>query len=450
MKRVITIAGSDSGGGAGIQADIKTITLLGAYASSAVTALTAQNTRAVESIHSVPPDFVAKQIDVVLSDIGTDAAKTGMLHTSPIIEAVASVLRRFSVPNLVVDPVMFSKSGHALLEDDAIQSLVDRLFPLAALVTPNAPEAARILGHEINTVDGVEAAARDMVRRGFARAVVIKGGHIGQDATDVFFDGKELLRIEGDRIQTTSTHGTGCTFSSAIATFLALGHPLPDAVAQAKVFIGKAISFAEPIGSGYGPTNHYVAALENALKAELLASLQHALRNLQDARIGHLIPEVQSNLAAVPPWGTSLDEVAAFPGRIIQFRDTVRTLEFPGFGASSHMGRALLAAKRRDPHVRAVMNIRFSDAAIRAAQALRLDIASFDRNNEPEAAGDAENSTLDWAVDHVFKKTGRIPDVIFDRGAVGKEPMIRIFGRTPLDVAHKVILIRKELEEQLR
>jgi len=450
IKRVIAIAGSDSGGGAGIQADIKTITLLGAYASSAITALTAQNTLGVQDIHPVPPEFVAKQIELILSDIGADAAKTGMLHNSAIIEAVVSALQRFSVPNLVVDPVMVAKTGHPLLEDDAVQALIDRLFPLAAIVTPNAPEAAKILSREVSTIQDAEAAARAMVDRRLAAAVVVKGGHLAEDATDIFFDGDELLRMTGERVQTTSTHGTGCTYASAIATFLALGKPLKDAVAEAKAFIGRAIALAEPIGAGHGPTNHYVAALENAKRAELLASLHEALRELEAAQIGPLIPEVQSNLAAVLPWSSSLDDVAAFPGRIIQFGKDIRTLACPSFGASSHMGRALLAAKRHDPSIRAVMNLRFSKDTLHAAEELGLKISSFDRSDEPGAIAPKENSTLDWAVDWVFRKTGAIPDVIFDRGAPGKEAMIRVFGATPMDVAHKVLRIKRRLEEQRR
>ena len=193
MRKVIAIAGSDSSGGAGIQADIKTITLLGAYATSAITALTAQNTCGVEAIQPVPPEFVAKQIELILTDIGADAGKTGMLHTSSVIDAVASVLQRFPVPNLVVDPVMLSKSGHTLLEDDAIEALVAGIFPLATLITPNAPEAGRILGREVKTLDDAEAAAREIVDRGLAPAVVVKGGHLKGEATDIFFDGSEML-----------------------------------------------------------------------------------------------------------------------------------------------------------------------------------------------------------------------------------------------------------------
>lgn len=450
MRKVIAIAGSDSSGGAGIQADIKTITLLGAYATSAITALTAQNTCGVEAIQPVPPEFVAKQIELILTDIGADAGKTGMLHTSSVIDAVASALQRFPVPNLVVDPVMLSKSGHTLLEDDAIEALVAGIFPLATLITPNAPEAGRILGREVKTLDDAEAAAREIVDRGLAPAVVVKGGHLKGEATDIFFDGSEMLHVRGERIQTTSTHGTGCTYASAIATFLAFECSLKEAVLKAKDFIGRALRFAEPIGTGHGPVNHYAAALEKAERAQLLASLHEALRKLQAAEIGPLIPEVQSNLAAALPWSASLDDIAAFPGRIIRFGNRIRTLACADFGASSHMGRALLAAKQRDPSIRAVMNIRFSEPAIRAAQALGFKLVSFDRLDQPDAGEHKEDSTLDWAVDWVFRNKGFIPDVIFDRGAVGKEAMVRVFGRSPIDVASKIIRLKNKLQEGSR
>ncbi len=446
MKRVLTIAGSDSGGGAGIQADIKTITLLGAYASSAITALTAQNTRGVFGISAVEPEFVAKQIEAVLTDIGTDAAKTGMLYSRAVIEAVAGALERFKVPNLVVDPVMVSKSGDSLLEDDAVAALVEKIFPLAAVVTPNAREAGRILGRPVEDVEDAEEAARELVKRGYARAAVVKGGHVEGEAVDVLCDGEGAVRYPGARIETRLTHGTGCTYSAAIATFLALGHGLREAVGRAKAFVSRAIRLAEPIGKGSGPTNHYAAALGDVKKVELHVSLIEGLRRLQEARIGSLIPEVQSNLAAAMPWSRRLEEVAAFPGRIARMGDEVRVLDWPDFGASSHMARALLAAKERDPSVLAAMNIRYSEEAVKAAERAGLRVAEFERSEEPRERREREDSTLDWAVGWVFEKYGFVPDVIFDKGAVGKEAMVRVFGRSPIDVAEKVIRIKETLE----
>jgi hydroxymethylpyrimidine kinase/phosphomethylpyrimidine kinase len=261
--KVLTIAGSDSGGGAGIQADIKTITLLGAYATTAITALTAQNTMGVQEVFPIPPDFVAMQLDSVLSDIRPLHIKTGMLANADIVRAVAERLRAYAKENefvLVVDPVMYSRSGHALLEEKARGVLVKELMPLATVVTPNLAEAEDLSGVEANSVGTMHEAAERIYELG-ARNVLVKGGHLVNEAVDVLYDGKQFSEFFAPRIQTHHTHGTGCTFSAAIAAFMALGDDLPTAVAAAKEFISAAIETAVPIGAGYGPVNPYGALL---------------------------------------------------------------------------------------------------------------------------------------------------------------------------------------------
>jgi len=260
IPRVLTIAGSDSGGGAGIQADIKTVTCLGGYAMSAVTALTAQDTRGVWGVHPVPPEFVAKQIEICLADLGADAAKTGMLCNAEIVRAAARVLRESTVERLVVDPVMFSKSRHRLLDESAEKALISEILPLAAVVTPNLPEASRLAGFEVTDLDGMRRAAKAILDMG-AKAVVVKGGHLESGPVDVLYDGNDFFReFPGERIATKNTHGTGCTFSAALATFLAHGQPLPAAVANAKRLITEAIRHSLPLGGGHGPTNPLAAA----------------------------------------------------------------------------------------------------------------------------------------------------------------------------------------------
>jgi hydroxymethylpyrimidine/phosphomethylpyrimidine kinase len=252
----LTIAGSDSSGGAGIQADLKTFQALGVYGMSAITAITAQNTVGVRAVQELSPDIVAAQIDAVTSDIGVDGAKTGMLASAPIIRAVAERLRHWDLGRvLVVDPVMVAKSGDRLLREDAVRALIDELLPLAAVVTPNIPEAEVLVGHAIRTDDDVRAAAREIVALG-PRSVVMKGGHRAGDATDLFFDGTRELRLEARRIDTRSTHGTGCTFSAAIAARVALGDELADAVRAAKAYLTAALEHAVPLGAGHGPVAH--------------------------------------------------------------------------------------------------------------------------------------------------------------------------------------------------
>ena len=260
---VLSIAGSDSGGGAGIQADIKTVTLLGSYAASVVTALTAQNTRGVSSIHGLPPSFVRDQLDVVLTDIPIDVIKTGMLHTPAIISTLAEYLgeRNVIVP-MVIDPVMIAKGGAPLLEREAVQVFCDQMLPLAYLLTPNVPEAERLLGRAIRNEAEMEKAAVDLHAMGAAN-VLVKGGHLtGRTSTDVLFDGSACHRFTTERIFTSNTHGTGCSYASAIAALLAQGEPLLTAVERAKQFITSAIRHSRTLGKGHSPVNHFLAARE--------------------------------------------------------------------------------------------------------------------------------------------------------------------------------------------
>jgi hydroxymethylpyrimidine/phosphomethylpyrimidine kinase len=251
----LTIAGSDSGGGAGIQADLKTFAALGVHGTSAVTAVTAQNTLGVTEILELPPALVAAQIEAVMLDIGAAAAKTGMLSSAEIIEVVAQAIAHFNIRNLVLDPVMVAKGGARLLRDDAVDALRRRLLPLAAIVTPNLPEAEVLLGRPIRTLDERRQAARDLVALG-ARAAVVKGGHADDaQAIDHYFDGTELVELQSPRIATANTHGSGCVFSAAIAADLAKGSDSLAAVLVAKEFITGAIERSLEVGRGHGPVN---------------------------------------------------------------------------------------------------------------------------------------------------------------------------------------------------
>ena len=254
--KALTIAGSDSGAGAGIQADLKTFAALGVYGTSVITAITAQNTKGVTQILELPPDLIAAQIDAVIEDIGADALKTGMLANSAIIEVVAKRIREHRLKNLVVDPVMVAKSGDLLLRPEAIEALKSRLIPLATIVTPNLPEAEQLTGiHEIG-LEALREAARRIIGMG-AKSVVIKGGHQRGPATDLFFDGKKFLKLSAARIPTQNTHGTGCTFSAAIVANLAKGEKLEKAVVLAKRYITQAIRRGFAIGSGHSPVHHF-------------------------------------------------------------------------------------------------------------------------------------------------------------------------------------------------
>jgi hydroxymethylpyrimidine/phosphomethylpyrimidine kinase len=256
VRKALTIAGSDSGGGAGIQADLKTFASLGVYGTSAITAVTAQNTMGVTRIAALSPAMVVAQIDAVLADIGADAIKTGMLANAAIIAAVATAIREGGLRNVVVDPVMVATSGDLLLKKNAVRALREKLIPLATVVTPNVPEAQELTGLELRTAEDFTEAARRIIAMG-ARSVVIKGGHRTGPALDLFYDGVKIRPLQAPRIRTKSTHGTGCTFSAAIAAHLAQGAQVEPAVIAAKKYITKAIASAFPMGTGHGPVHHF-------------------------------------------------------------------------------------------------------------------------------------------------------------------------------------------------
>ena len=257
---VLTIAGSDSGGGAGIQADIKTISAMGCYAASAITAITVQNTLGVQAVHPVPLDILRGQIDAVLSDIGADAIKIGMLHSSEVVNLVAEMIEKYQIRNIVLDPVMVSTSGHRLIEEDAVEVIKTRLMPLARVITPNVPEAEILAGCKIAGEDEFEAIARRLSDNGNV-SVLMKAGHLSGDSlVDYFYNAEDdsMTKLQSKRVQTRNTHGTGCTLSSAFAASLAKGENLTDAAISAKRYIEQAIiSGAEyEIGKGHGPVNH--------------------------------------------------------------------------------------------------------------------------------------------------------------------------------------------------
>lgn len=257
--RILSIAGSDSGGGAGIQADLKTFAALGCYGMTAVTAITAQNTCGVSGIHAIPPAMLAAQIDAVAGDIGIDAVKIGMLHDSGVVEVVADAIRRYKWQHVVLDPVMVAINGDRLITQETMSVLVQRLFSLATVITPNLDEAAMLLGRELQDKNELEAAASDLLALG-ARAALLKGGHLpGTEVVDVLLqNGQPSLRLSQRRIASRNTHGTGCTLSSAIACYLALGHDLREAVKEARSYIQQAIVQGADVqtGQGHGPLNH--------------------------------------------------------------------------------------------------------------------------------------------------------------------------------------------------
>ena len=446
MKRILTIAGSDSSGGAGIQTDLKTITVLGGYGMSVITALTAQNTVGVQAVLELPIDFIEKQIDSVIGDIGVDAVKTGMLSNSAIVTLVAEKIKKYRIKKVVVDPVMVAKSGDSLLNKDAQKALREKLIPLAYIITPNLPEASSLAGFNVTDLNTMKEAARHIHGLG-AKNVLIKGGHLHGEIIDLLFDGNNFFEYTGPRIPTKNTHGTGCTLASAIATELAKDNTIQYSIKQARAFILTAIKFSLPLGKGHGPTNPYAFIEKEKEKFQVLSDLESALEKLRKSNIGYLIPEVQSNLGYALPYAEGYDDVAAFPGRIIKLNDSIATVSGPRFGSSRHIANIILTLIKHDTCFRSAMNIRFSEDIVEACRRAGLRISSFDRKDEPPRIKEHEGSSLEWGTQEVINKFG-IPDIIFDKGDVGKEPMVRVIGKNPGDVAQKVLTIMKEVNRK--
>ena len=436
MKRVLIVAGSDSGGGAGIQADLKTVSAFGVWGSTAITALTAQNTRGVAGIHTVPPEFVAAQIAAVLDDIGADAVKTGMLADAAIVACVAEAVA--NAGPVVVDPVMVAKGGARLLAEEAVDAVRRKLLPAATLVTPNIPEAEVLGGAPVRTIEDMECAGRKICMLG-ARAVLVKGGHLeGDVVTDVLVEGSMVTRFSHERIRTRNTHGTGCTLSAAIAAQLALGRDLATSVAEARAYVHVAMRAGPAIGGGNRPLGHFAPLWRDAERHRVIAALERGLRELCALPFAELVPEVQSNFAYALPLAEGPADVAAFPGRIVRVGTTVAAVRGPSFDASRHCARIVLTVMRYDPEYRACLNIRYGKDVISCMRAAGLQCAAFDRRMEPSEVKEREGSTLEWGTDFVLKNAATIPDAIYDEGDMGKEPMVRVLGRSPAEVVAKI------------
>ncbi len=441
---VLCVGGSDSGAGAGIQADIRAVSACGAYATTAITAVTVQNTRGVQDVFPVPSKFIAAQMESVLSDIGADALKTGMLPNRAAVHALVSMILRYRMKNVVVDPVMSAKGGRVMMQTSARKAITDSLLPQAFVVTPNIPEAETLSGVTIRSMADMKQAAVEIVKLG-VKNVVIKGGHLPAalrtDCVDLLYDGADFETFSAVRIATGNTHGTGCTFASALAAGLAAGQDMYQAVRHSKNTVTVAIENSLSLGKGHGPVWTGSSLLSTGKRDECLTGLSEALRTLAGATCGFLIPEVSSNFVYARPGAKHEAEVAAFPGRMIRLGESIRVVAFPEFGASQHMAHVILTVMRKFPSCRAAMNIRFSETTIRACKDAGLKVGSFNRANEPRKQQARDGFTLEWGVDKVMKQSVAPPDIIFDTGGWGKEPMIRVLGKDPADVVTKVLAV---------
>jgi len=446
IYRALTVAGSDSSGGAGIQEDLKTFMALGVHGMSAITAITAQNTVAVTAVQDISTDVILAQIRAVVDDIGVDAVKTGMLHTSKIIEAVSGELAKIGVP-VVVDPVMISKSGSALLLPEAKDTLIRKLLPIAAVVTPNAMEAEAISGIRVEGIESGKKAAEKIHSMG-PRSVVVKGGHMeGVKAVDILLHNGEFTLVEGDRYETKDTHGTGCSFASAIAAGLAKGKTVPEAVADAKAFVNTAIKYGLRLGKGSGPLNPGAVLYNEAERYAVLANIRSAVALLEATpEVRELVAEVQMNVGMALPYPTGIKDVAAVEGRIVKMPKGVSATGCPWFGASSHVARTILAVMSFDPKKRAAINLRYDEGIVEALKALGYTASFYDRREEPAEIKNREGGTTFWGAEQAVKRAGgKVPDAIYHVGDWGKEPIVTVVGESAQEVAEITVKLAKKL-----
>ena len=434
----MTIAGSDSCGGAGIAADLKTFAALNVYGALAITAITVQDTTGVYEVMPLPKELVKNQIEVVLKDIDVGAVKTGMLYSEDIIETVAEIVEERKI-KLVVDPVLRAGSGDPLSRNEAKEAYVKSLLPVALAVTPNIPEAEVLTGMSIKSVKEMKEAAEQLLGVG-PKVVVIKGGHLeGTDVTDVAFIQGELKVFQKKRYH-VNIHGGGCTYSAALTAYLAQGRGLAEAVQGAESFIDFAIKYSFRVGKGRKPVNPMAELYVDAEKYRVLEDVSEAVRMIEShPEFKVLVPEVGMQVAMATPLASDSKNIAAIDGRIFRHSKGPKAAGPVIFGASSHVARIVLAAMQIDPSKRAAINLRYSPELVEAFKKTGLNVASFDRAQEPKEIKDVEAGTLGWGVAETAKETGVVPDVIYDLGEVGKEPMIRLIGTSATELVDKIM-----------
>ena len=446
-KTVLSIAGSDSSSGAGIQADLKAFTFLGLHGLTVITCITAQNTLGIKAIYKLPPQIIEKQIDALIEDMKPIAVKTGMLYDEYIVEIVAEKVRKNRLIT-VVDPVMASTSGYDLADKNFVDAIREEMIPVAHVLTPNTQEAEALTKEKITTLDDVKKACKELYVLG-AKNVLITGGHLkGEKAQDVLFNGKKYNIFTLPRIPDKKVHGSGCTLSSLITGYLALGEEVTDAVEKSKHALWHMIKESYKPGRGVDIINNRYNAIEKGQISLSFPSDVHfdvwlSLKNSLDILLSFLseefVPEVGINFGYALPNANTDKDICAIDGRI------TKTIKGParcgalGFGVSKHIASIILTVMSYNSKIRSAMNIKYSKTNIDKLEKSGLKTGCFDRKNEPKNT----ISTMEWGTNQVIKQHGFVPDVIYDKGAVGKEPIIRLLGKNPEEVVKKAFLLCK-------
>ncbi len=444
-KVALSIAGSDPSSGAGVEADLKTFSVLGVYGTIAITAVTVQNTCGIKHIEYIDPGIVVEQVKVILEDMDVNAIKTGLLGRKETINALADLLKTIDKP-IVVDPIIYAKDGTRLLDDEALEVLMKNLLPISTIVTPNRIEAERLTGMTIRNLEDAKEAAKYIVEELGAKAVVVKGGHLqGDFAIDVVYYNGEYREYATPRITSEEVHGTGCVFSAAITAELAKGKDVFEAVNVAKQLITLAIDYKLKLGKGYSLANPLAWIDIAAEKYHIQENIREALKIIEEHGnlISKYVPEVQINLVmALPkPYARDINDVAGVLGRIVRYDDTVKPAGPIIFGASRHLARAVLKIMEYDPSIRAAMNIKYNEEVIEKAKYLGYKVSFYDRTKEPPEIKKKEGASTPWGIEQAVRRIGGVPDLVYHLGDWGKEPMIVLFGKTAVDVVKKLIRI---------
>jgi hydroxymethylpyrimidine kinase / phosphomethylpyrimidine kinase / thiamine-phosphate diphosphorylase len=445
LKIALSIAGSDSGAGAGIQADLKMFSALGVYGCTAITAITAQNTKQVAEIFEIAPSVVEKQIKSVLTDMRPNAIKIGMVYSSPIIDAVYRSLKKTSKIPIVLDPILAAGTGAKLLRTEAYKSFVSKLTPLCSLITPNRMEAEKLADIMIKTENDAIEAARKIKKLG-AENVIVKGGQFGSAyVTDLLLDSKgKIMKFTNPRLKIKEIHGSGCNFSSAVTAYLAKDMALAEACKMANEYVHTAIKDAVRIGRGLPIANPLSVIHRDASRYHILGELQQAAEEVSMLDgFYRLVPETQTNFAYALLDAADISDVAAVRGRIIKIENAAAPASYVKFGASSHVASAIIAYMSINPDFRSAINIKFGERIVKVCKSL-FSAASYDRTKEPKGIKRREGSSVAWGILAALSKNPRA-DVIYHTGDVGKEPMITLFGRNPAEIVERIKRLLKKI-----
>ncbi|MCI0559390.1 MAG: bifunctional hydroxymethylpyrimidine kinase/phosphomethylpyrimidine kinase, partial [Nitrososphaera sp.] len=415
------------------------------YCCTAITAITAQNTRRVSRILEIAPAVIEDQIRSVMSDMPLDAIKVGMVYSRQTIETVSRLLKGSKLP-VVLDPIFAAGTGTKLLREDAFESLLSDLVPNCSLITPNRMEAEKLAGMRIKSeADGLEAARR--IKKLGAANVIIKGGHFGRMlVTDLLLDSRaNVTKFANPRVKLSESHGSGCNFSSAATAYLARGSSMEDACKKANEYVHIAITNAVKIGRGLPVTNPLSTIYQESCRYQVLVELQRAVEELSELdRFCLLIPETQTNFVFALPEAKGASDVAGVRGRIVRIGNTAVPASYIEFGASKHVASSVIAFMGINSAFRSAINIKFDHALVRICKSL-FEVSNYDRSREPDSIKLKEGSSVSWGTLQALSKNPRA-EVVYHTGDIGKEPMITVYGRRPSDVVIKIKSILKKYQ----